>query len=43
MSENKKHIKLNSPASVNEGEVIVSVKDLEVQFSVRNRIFFYSS
>ena len=31
-------IKLNSPASVKEGEVVISVKDLEVQFSVRNRI-----
>ena len=38
MSENKKQIKLNSPAILNEGDVIVSVKDLEVQFSVRNRI-----
>ena len=33
-----KHIKLNSPAVLNEGDVIVSVKDLEVQFSVRQRI-----
>ena len=33
-----KNISLNSPAEVKEGEVIVSVKDLEVQFSVRNRI-----
>ena len=38
MSENKKQIKLNSPAILNDGDVIVSVKDLEVQFSVRNRI-----
>ena len=33
-----KHIKLNSPAILNEGDVIVSVKDLEVQFSVIHRI-----
>lgn len=33
-----KNIKLTSPAALNEGEVIVSVKDLEVQFSVRQRI-----
>jgi oligopeptide transport system ATP-binding protein len=33
-----KNITLNSPAEVKDGEVIISVKDLEVQFSVRNRI-----
>ena len=39
MAKNElKHIKLNSPAILNEGDVIVSVKDLEVQFSVRQRI-----
>ena len=39
MAKNElKHIKLNSPAILNEGDVIVSVKDLEVQFSVRHRI-----
>ena len=33
-----KNIQLTSPAELNDGDVIVSVKDLEVQFSVRNKI-----
>jgi oligopeptide transport system ATP-binding protein len=35
---NMKNVKLTNPADVKKGEVIVSVKDLVVQFSVRHRI-----
>ena len=39
MAKNEKaNVKLNPPEAVKDGEVIVSVKDLEVQFSVRQKI-----
>jgi uncharacterized Zn ribbon protein len=38
MAKKLKNIRLNSPAELQDGDVIVSVRDLEVQFSVRNKI-----
>ena len=38
MANNSKYVTLESNEHLNNGDVIVSVKDLEVQFTVRNRI-----